>query len=599
MSYYSGVRSDALLKKASHQTSYHTMPLADLIAPALSTAQDEETFSYAKIDKTEIKRTHLHLQPGEDYLEKIHEYYNLTEVASFLEQKDEEGEGPKFKRVTLQFPDSLICDSAAVAQQLQKKLGLNAAPLTVDDKEKNECSSSCGESTCCKGESKETSVPDQSQKLWILADTSYSSCCVDEVAAEHVKSDLLIHFGDACLNSINKLSCAYVFGKPFVDLDELVKLVQERYPETDTKIVLMADAPHTHILHEAKSRLPQYSQLVVADLESSSPIIGYQPLKAGDNQLRALNRVFHTIEEDETSLGEYELFHITAPETPRLLQLTTKFLLTTLFDPNENTTSQGSYPNLMRRYRYMHMARAAGTIGILVNTLSLSNTRELISGMGKKLKEAGKKHYIFVVGKPNVAKLANFDAIDLWCVLGCDHQGIIVDQNNEYFKAIVTPYELLLALSDELTWTGKWVTDFKSILGDLGEEPEEKKETGEDSDEDEPVFDPVTGQFTSTSKPLRKLQHLQISQKAENHTETDSTALVQKLSLAVALKNTVLTSAAFLQQRAWTGLGSDFKDQEDDSESDYDESGAVAEEGASGIARGYDFDVADAGSRKP
>lgn len=574
------------------------MPLAELIAPALSTAQDEETFSYAKIDKTEIKRTHLHLQPGEDYLEKIHEYYNLTEVASFLEQKGEDGEGPRYKRVTLQFPDSLICDSAAVAQQLQKKLGLNATPLSVGDKENNECSSSCDETTCCKGESKEATVPDQSQKLWILADTSYSSCCVDEVAAEHVKSDLLIHFGDACLNAVNKLHCAYVFGKPFVDLEGLVKLVQERYPETDTKIVLMADAPHTHILHEAKKRLPQYTQLVVADLESSSPIIGYQPLKAGDKHLRALNRVFHTIEEDEAILGEYELFHITAPETPRLLQLTTKFLLTTLFDPNENTTSQGPYPNLMRRYRYMHMARAAGTIGILVNTLSLSNTRELISGMGKKLKEAGKKHYIFVVGKPNVAKLANFDAIDLWCVLGCDHQGIIVDQNNEYFKAIVTPYELLLALSDELTWTGKWVTDFKSILGDLGEEPEEKKET-EDSDEDEPVFDPVTGQFTSTSKPLRKLQHLQISQKAENPTETDSTALVQKLSLAVALKNTVSTSAAFLQQRAWTGLGSDFKDQEDDSESDYDESGAVAEEGASGIARGYDFDVADVASRKP
>lgn len=578
------MRSDALLEKVSHQTHpYPTMPLAELVAPALSTVQDEQTFSYAKIDKTEIKRTHLHLQPGENYLDKIHDYYNLDEVAAFLEQK--EGDEPKYKRATLQFPDSLVCDAAAVAQQLQRKLGLTEAAL--DLKESESCSTSCGESSCCKDN---TTSPREGQKLWILADTSYSSCCVDEVAAEHVKSDLLIHFGDACLNAVSKLPCAYVFGKPFVDLDELVKLFHERYPETDTKIVLMADAPHTYILHEAKKRLEEYTDLIVADVESSSPLLGYQPLKGKESQLRALNRVFHGIEDEESGLGEYELFHITAPETPRLLQLTTKFLLVTLFDPTENTTSQGPYPNLMRRYRYMHMARTAGTIGILVNTLSLSNTKELINGMGKKLKEAGKKHYIFVVGKPNVAKLANFEAIDLWCVLGCDHQGIIVDQNNEYFKAIVTPYELLLALSDELSWTGKWVTDFKSILGELGEEPEEKAEEA-DSDDDAPVFDPVTGQFTSASKPLRKLQHLQISQKGET-SETDSTALVQKLSLAVALRNTVLTSAAHLQQRAWTGLGSDFRDQEDDSESDYDESGAVAEEGTSGIARGYEFDVA-------
>ncbi|PVH19711.1 diphthamide biosynthesis protein 2 [Candidozyma haemuli] len=569
------------------------MPSAELVAPALSTAQDEQTFSYAKIDKTEIKRTHLHLQPGENYLDKIYEYYKLDEVAAFLSEKETNEEGqevPKHKRVTLQFPDSLVCDAAAVAQQLQKKLGLTAVPEEIKTETEKENCNSC-QTDCCK--SKDSPDITTTQKLWVLADTSYSSCCVDEVAAEHVKSDLLIHFGDACLNAVSKLPCAYVFGKPYVDVDELVQEIRTRYPEDDTKVVLMADAPYTYILHEAKKRLEDYSNVVVADVESKeAPILGYQPVQGTEAQLRALNRVFHTIEDEESDvLAEYELFHVTSPETPRLLQLTTKFSSVTLFDPSTNSTSQGPYPNLMRRYRYMHMARSAGTIGILVNTLSLSNTRELINGIGKKLKEAGKKHYIFVVGKPNVAKLANFEAIDLWCVLGCDHQGIIVDQSNEYFKAIVTPYELLLALSDELSWTGKWVTDFKSILNELGEEPEEapEKAHNDDSDDEAPVFDPVTGQYTSMSKPLRRLQHLQISQDGEP-TPTDSTALVQKLSSAVALKNTVSTSAAHLQQRAWTGLGSDFKDQEADSDSDYDESGAAIEEGASGIARGYDFD---------
>ena len=42
----------------------------------------------------------------------------------------------------------------------------------------------------------------------------------------------------------------------------------------------------------------------------------------------------------------------------------------------------------------------AGTVGILVNTLSLANTKVLLNTIKEKIKEAGKKHYIFVVGSP-------------------------------------------------------------------------------------------------------------------------------------------------------------------------------------------------------
>lgn len=34
----------------------------------------------------------------------------------------------------------------------------------------------------------------------ILADTNYGSCCVDEVAAEHMSADAIVHYGRACLS---------------------------------------------------------------------------------------------------------------------------------------------------------------------------------------------------------------------------------------------------------------------------------------------------------------------------------------------------------------------------------------------------------------
>lgn len=570
---------------------YFIMPVSDITAPALSTHQDEEAFSYAKVDHTLLDRAHLHLVGDEDPTEKLNQYYDIDLLETFLSQKS--GDELRYKRVTLQFPDKLICDSAAVAQGLQKRLGLNISHLSkVDTDSPITNAPDCESSTCCKNgnQCKSGNNADVDQRLWILADTSYSSCCVDEVAAEHVKADLLVHFGDACLNPVASLHSAYVFGTPYVDVDSLVISFKERYPIdefSESKIVLMADSPHTYILKNICDRLADYKGITYADIYLDDPnacIIGYQPEET-QNDLKILNRAFKGL--DEESLSECELFHITTPEAPRLLQLTTKFLLVTTFDPETNTVSQGPYPNLMRRYRYMHMARTAGTVGILVNTLSLANTKALVNAVGLKVKEAGKKHYIFVVGKPNVAKLANFDAIDMWCILGCDHQGIIIDETNEYYKPIVTPYELLLALSDELSWTGQWVTDFNKLLANMEEEEEQKSEDL-DKDEDAPEFNPVIGKYVSTSRPLRQLQHLQISQ--EESEPESSNALVKKLSTTIAIRGTVSTSAAHLQTREWKGLGSDWTNDEDSE-------GALVEDGRSGVARGYDFDVENGNKR--
>ena len=165
---------------------------------------------------------------------------------------------------------------------------------------------------------------------------------------------------------------------------------------------------------EAIARLRHSNCRLAKNFESQN-----NRIHATTNRAQKFNRVFNT---DTVEFGEYELFHITSPESPRLLQLTTNFASVTTYDPISGTVSTGPFPNLMRRYKYVHQARMAGTVGILVNTLSLANTKVLLNTIKEKIKEAGKKHYIFVVGKPNVAKLANFESVDIWCILGCDHQ---------------------------------------------------------------------------------------------------------------------------------------------------------------------------------
>jgi len=269
--------------------------------------------------------------------------------------------------------------------------------------------------------------------------------------------------------------------------------------------------------------------------------------------------------------------------------LCTKFNEVKIIDPKDVSLVYDQFPTMMKRYRNMQVTRSASTVGILVNTLSLANTRTLLNKIVKSVTEAGKKHYMFVVGKPNVAKLANFECVDVWCIIGCGQSGIVIDMYGDYYKPIITPYELQLALLPQITWTGKWVTDFDDMLDE--EDKAECKNTPllndenvEEKDEGAPEFDPVTGTL-KLNQPLRQLRHLQLELESEKDAKdgaaAEETGLVKRFSGALTVGSTISTSALGLQGREWTGLGSDFGTEESSK-------GALVEDGRTGVARGYE-----------
>ncbi|KOG98145.1 2-(3-amino-3-carboxypropyl)histidine synthase [Saccharomyces eubayanus] len=528
------------------------------VAPALSTTQSDITFQ--KVDAREIDRS-AYLGPdynGDDLMQLISDYYNIEALVAYLAQHTE------YKSVTLQFPDDLIKDSSLIIRSLQSRFA------------------------------------DETVKFWVLADTAYSACCVDEVAAEHVHADLVVHFGDACLNAIQSLPVVYSFGTPYVDIPLVVENFRRAFPDLSSKICLMANAPfskHLSQLYSVLTRDLHYTNIIYSQINTSfvekSLVTILDTFDTPENvtQVGEFGNNSILLGPGGTTEGvlpeEYHLFHLTTPQDPRLLYLSTVFQSIHIFDPAASDLVTGPFPSLMKRYKYMHVARTAGCIGILVNTLSLRNTRETINELIKLIRAREKKHYLFVVGKPNVAKLANFEDIDIWCILGCNQSGIIIDQFNEFYKPIITPYELNLALSEEVTWTGKWIVDFKDAIDEIEQNMGGDDTSATTSHSDEPEFDVVTGRYTSTSRPLRALTHLEL-EAAENEDDSSKQLTTRHTASGAIIKGTVSTSAAALQNRSWKGLGSDFDSVE------VDETGADIEEGISGVARGYGFDRTDA-----
>lgn len=122
----------------------------------------------------------------------------------------------------------------------------------------------------------------------------------------------------------------------------------------------------------------------------------------------------------------------------------------------------------------------------------------LITYLRKLLSSHRKKSYTITVGKLTPSKLANFLEIECFVLVACPENSLI--EAKEFFKPIVTPFELEVALKQDVSWTGRYVLDFDQVIAEgeggtvevesITNEGSEKKE-----DLDQPQFSLVTGKY--------------------------------------------------------------------------------------------------------
>jgi diphthamide biosynthesis protein 2 len=117
---------------------------------------------------------------------------------------------------------------------------------------------------------------------------------------------------------------------------------------------------------------------------------------------------------------------------------------------------------LMKRFYLVEKVKDAQIVGILIATLSVARYLDIVNRLKTLLSHAGKKYYIFSVGKINVPKLANFPDVDVFVLVSCP-ESVILD-SSEYFCPIVTPYEVEMACDPNRQWTGKLVLDYSNLL---------------------------------------------------------------------------------------------------------------------------------------
>lgn len=74
---------------------------------------------------------------------------------------------------------------------------------------------------------------------------------------------------------------------------------------------------------------------------------------------------------------------------------------------------------LKRRYFLSEKIKDSTTIGIIIGTLAVQNYLKVLDRIKTLIKLHSKKYYIISVGKPTVAKLANFPEVILMTSYTC------------------------------------------------------------------------------------------------------------------------------------------------------------------------------------
>ena len=510
--------------------------------------------------------------------EQLYITYEIEQTVSTIKKE-------AYGRIALQFPDEMLSDAPRVFEALSR----NLKSTTLMDRD--------GQDQPIDAVKTELhSAHSIAVRLYILADTSYGACCVDEIAAEHVNADAVVHYGRACLSPTARIPVIHVFTKqPLPEQTRLIEEFQNFNNDRQQKVILMADVTYQNHLQYIMTilQLRNFSNLFLADIihDPSSPL----PNRTVPEEVKA----------DFSKLSEWQLFHIAEPPLSLLLTLASRVGSIRIFPTSGYGDDDSGEPfvaptsrALNRRYALLTSVATVPIFGILINTLSVKNYLHIVEHVKSQIRAAGKKSYTFVVGKVNAAKVANFSEVGAWVVIGCWESSLI--DSKEFWKPILTPFELDLALKrdEDRVWTGEWSSDFQNMLKEpgtkLAQAPnpnghgDDIQVNGTEGDIDSesesapPEFDLRTGRYVSNTRPMRSSTSLTESFPATKEKDPLDKSLIKRVTGDLAVVGGELSPGAehLRSKRTWKGLGSDF-------EIAYEDTGTPLEQGSGGIARGY------------
>jgi 2-(3-amino-3-carboxypropyl)histidine synthase len=298
------------------------------------------------------------------------------------------------------------------------------------------------------------------EQVSILGDVTYGACCVDDLGAQALGAELLVHYGHSCLVPIQHtvIPCLYVFVEITIDVPHLVECLDLTLSSTKWKphIFLLGTIQFRHAFTEAQELLS------MKGYETSIPQA--KPLSPGE-VLGCTSPVLTTTDSENAIVlfvadGRFHLEStlISNPHIPLFFR----------YDPYSKLLTEESYDHdKMKSIRLfaIEKAKSANVFGIVLGTLGRQGNPAILLNLQERLKAHNKKYFVMLLSEITPAKLALFNnKIGAWVQIACPRLSVDWGHFLSTTRPVLNPYELFVSL-EETKWRDAYPMDYYSQEG--------------------------------------------------------------------------------------------------------------------------------------
>lgn len=303
--------------------------------------------------------------------------------------------------------------------------------------------------------------PDLDQVL-ILGDVTYGACCVDDLSAQALGADLLVHYGHSCLVPVDNtvIPCLYVFVDIKIDVDRLINTVKVNV-SNDTDVVLAGTIQFGAAIRTAKPELEAAGFRVL--VPQSKPLSAGEVLGCTAPTISLSGFGNDDVEDVVIVFVADGRFHLEA------LMIANPRIKAFRYDPYIGSLFLETYDHKgmkESRRKAIYKARGAKNWGVVLGTLGRQGNPRILDRLEKKMREKGLDWMVVLMSELSPTRMALFgDSVDAWIQIACPR--LSIDWGDAFVKPLLTPFEAEIALGDlPGWWEGKSVEKLSLKCGD-------------------------------------------------------------------------------------------------------------------------------------
>ena len=268
----------------------------------------------------------------------------------------------------------------------------------------------------------------------ILGDVTYGACCVDDLQAQRLGCDYLVHYGHSCLVPINVtcMKTLYVFVEILIDEAPLVTILKENF-KSDSRLALVGTIQFNGGIFRAKQQLDgHFTKLVVPQVKplSAGEILGCTAPRLNFDDIDAIIYV-----------GDGR-FHLEA------IMMANPSIPAYKYDPYTQLCTREEFDFAsMRASRFDSIiaAKNATHFGVILGAIGRQGNPAILSDIVRILKSKQLSYTLIIMDEEiTESRLAKYCDVQAWVQIACPR--LSIDWGYAFTKPLLTPFEFNVAM---------------------------------------------------------------------------------------------------------------------------------------------------------